>query len=183
MTDQITCAGCRESKDRAEFHKARGRKSGLTSYCKPCGRKLALAWRSKAQPKPERTCVDCGLSGGVDLFYGLDACCKECKKVRNKRWADKNVERIKARRVHSSYGVDFYAEMERQDSACAICGDAENGGKRLSVDHDHSCCPGVTSCGKCFRGLLCSRCNLVLGRCEDDPHVFRAMADYLEDRR
>ena len=39
------------------------------------------------------------------------------------------------------------------------------------VDHDHSCCPGNESCGKCVRGLLCQRCNMVAGMLEEDPRL------------
>jgi len=42
---------------------------------------------------------------------------------------------------------------------CAVCRMTEN----LSVDHDHSCCPGEHSCGKCIRGFLCRTCNFAEG--------------------
>jgi len=48
------------------------------------------------------------------------------------------------------------------------------------VDHDHKCCSGETSCGKCIRGLLCFRCNSVLGFLEKEPHLLpQYMIDYL----
>lgn len=51
--------------------------------------------------------------------------------------------------------------------------------KARAVDHDHSCCSGKTSCGKCVRGLLCTRCNVFLGHSRDDPQVGYNMANYL----
>src|SRR4029077_2130187 len=36
-------------------------------------------------------------------------------------------------------------------------------GALLAVDHDHNCCPGAHSCGKCIRGILCGTCNSALG--------------------
>lgn len=36
----------------------------------------------------------------------------------------------------------------------------------LAIDHDHGCCPGVSSCGKCVRGVLCFRHNSLLGQLE-----------------
>lgn len=58
--------------------------------------------------------------------------------------------------------VERYEEMlARQGGVCAIC-KRRPGKRRLAVDHDHSCCPGRRSCGKCVRGLLCKACNYQL---------------------
>jgi hypothetical protein len=57
-------------------------------------------------------------------------------------------------------------QLKRQKDCCAICERpfAEMSDRRRpSIDHDHSCCSGATSCGKCVRGLLCCRCNTMLG--------------------
>jgi hypothetical protein len=52
---------------------------------------------------------------------------------------------------------------------CDICG------KRLTrrhrgawpiIDHQHTCCPGGSSCGKCVRGVLCQDCNTKVGHVE-----------------
>lgn len=47
------------------------------------------------------------------------------------------------------------------------------------IDHDHTCCPGGGSCGKCIRGLLCVDCNRGLGSFRDSADLLRAAADYL----
>ena len=51
--------------------------------------------------------------------------------------------------------------LESQGGGCAICGKTpEEEGKRLSLDHDHGCCPQEAgSCGLCIRGILCDSCN------------------------
>ena len=84
--------------------------------------------------------------------------------------------------LHRTYGIrepDYWAMHKAQGGVCAICGLAESkvsnmNGKvtRLCVDHCHA--TGVV------RALLCSDCNLLLGRANDDPARLRRMADYLD---
>jgi Recombination endonuclease VII len=70
-----------------------------------------------------------------------------------------------------------------QNGVCAICGNHETERQHLSVDHDHSCCPGDKSCGKCVRGLLCNACNNGIGRLREDPKILRRAAEYVEEAR
>lgn len=68
--------------------------------------------------------------------------------------------------------VDRYKQIrDRQGGTCAVCRrcayrDPQVGAVPLYVDHDHDCCPGRESCGRCVRGLLCSGCNGTLGELE-----------------
>lgn len=83
----------------------------------------------------------------------------------------------------SRFGIsleDFVSLLERQGGVCAICAGVNANGKALSVDHDHGCCPGDRSCGRCIRGLLCAACNLAIGMMRDDPARLRAAAAYIE---
>ena len=50
-----------------------------------------------------------------------------------------------------------------QGMRCKLCRELK---KNFVVDHDHKCCEGRRSCGKCIRGLLCIRCNAMLGPVE-----------------
>ena len=85
----------------------------------------------------------------------------------------------------SKYGltVDQYIDMfEAQDGKCYICKKDEpsHTKKRLSVDHDHSCCGQGRGCNKCVRMLLCSQCNMALGAVKDNIEVLKSMIKYLE---
>src|SRR4051812_37561409 len=46
-----------------------------------------------------------------------------------------------------------------------------------TIDHDHACCPGDNSCGRCIRGILCRRCNHML--ITDQVHILNGLASYL----
>lgn len=69
--------------------------------------------------------------------------------------------------------------LEAQGGKCAIC-KAES--KTLEVDHDHSCC-SETSCGKCIRGFLCSKCNNAIARFDDNWDQLITAFKYLEHRQ
>jgi hypothetical protein len=77
---------------------------------------------------------------------------------------------------------DYERILKEQGGGCKICGTKTPGHQRknFAVDHDHTCCPGtVKHCGKCFRGLLCTRCNLILGELKDDTELLNKMITYL----
>lgn len=89
-----------------------------------------------------------------------------------------------ARHVQRTYGLtaEEYGRLyEAQGRRCAICRRATGATKRLAVDHDHSCCPGPTSCGRCVRGLVCGPCNDVLAHARDDAEYFRRAIAYLRE--
>ena len=71
-----------------------------------------------------------------------------------------------------------------QDHKCFTCRrpierGAEDRALLLHIDHDHACCPGARSCGKCLREILCFSCNNALGLMEDRAEVAYALGDYL----
>jgi hypothetical protein len=94
--------------------------------------------------------------------------CKEC---------DKEAKRLQY------YGIiaSAYKELwDSQNGCCAICEIPENeSGKALAIDHDHECCSGRKSCGKCVRGLLCTKCNVLLGMSSDSPEILQRATAYL----
>lgn len=71
--------------------------------------------------------------------------------------------------------------MTEQGDRCASCG-TDSPPTGWHIDHDHSCCPGGRSCGRCVRGILCSPCNTGLGHFGDDPDRLLAAAAYLLQR-
>lgn len=72
-----------------------------------------------------------------------------------------------------------YAEMlAAQGGLCANRGCSN---PATDVDHDHACCDGQRSCGKCIRGLLCSGCNAALGRIRDDLSRAQGLVAYLRE--
>jgi hypothetical protein len=86
------------------------------------------------------------------------------------------------------YGLtqaEWDRRVAQQGNRCALCRTDTPDNKRGSwhIDHDHSCCAGTFSCGKCVRGLLCHLCNVMLGNGRDDADLLRAAADYIERHR
>jgi hypothetical protein len=83
------------------------------------------------------------------------------------------------RNLQWNYGItsdDYQVIFESQGGCCSICLTHQSSFKRrLSVDHDHVS-------GK-VRGLLCIKCNTVLGQSRDDINILKAAISYLEKHR
>lgn len=155
----MICTRCKVDKPLARFSLRRAGEpaSGYRMPCKDCV--------NAHNRTPE------GRARGLAYVRRYNA--KNPERVRLQRWA-----RDLWQRFHMSLD-DYEARVEEQDGACLICRRPCLHG-RLSVDHDHSCCPGEESCGECVRELLCRQCNLGLGAFNDSPDLLRAAAAYLE---
>lgn len=111
---------------------------------------------------------------------GLRSECRACHSTRNvarkKKLSPERRWKYNLTRWHIS-SEDYFQMLEEQNGVCAVC--HSNG--RLYIDHDHSCCPGNHSCGKCIRGLLCIRCNSGEGFVRDQDWL-RSMLEYTTER-
>lgn len=133
-----------------------------------------------------RTCTKCNVAKEEENFYGHSRTnCKECTKKRANDWYyankeraqtrtqkynKKNAGRIALKKASTTYGISeesLKGLAESQMFLCAICLEE----RPLAVDHCHT--TGVV------RGLLCKKCNSVLGYMDDDPERLRRAAAYL----
>lgn len=111
----------------------------------------------------------------------------EVKARRMREWRLANPGESRSQRLKWTYGISleqYRALLAAQGGGCALCRAASPGGKGdFHVDHDHSCCPGKTSCGECVRGLLCVRCNTALGMFGDDIYLMKEAIAYVSQGR
>ena len=111
--------------------------------------------------------------------------CRECYNAYMKDYMSKYNKTDKRRDTYLKHRynitLDQYTKMlAGQGNVCKMCGSDDPGAnKRFEVDHDHSCCDGDRSCGRCIRGLLCSRCNTGIACFEDDEDKLLKAVAYL----
>jgi hypothetical protein len=150
--------------------------------CRKCGESKPLSEFALRHGKPNARCKDCVNSYQRERYEIMKDSRRET--ARNYYHADYefNSTRARNRMLWSFYKLTpeaYDAMFEAQDGLCDSCGEPDPMGENLRVDHDHSCCPGVKSCGKCVRRLLCNPCNLGIGIFKDDPDRLLAAAAYL----
>lgn len=130
-------------------------------------------------PPRDPSCPRCGDERPYRKKY-----CDECRReklngqARTYRGSDKGKAAHKHYLITSRYNLTmerYNAMVEGQQGLCLIC----NKSSELHIDHDHSCCSGITSCGVCVRGLLCAKCNKGLGLFNDDIDVLNNAILYL----
>jgi hypothetical protein len=169
-----TCSKCKKQLSTDMFWKDKYKKDGFRSACKGCNandkeylRRYNIDNAEKMKQYREKN--------------------KKRLAESSKRWRENNPKRIEYLTFKHSikkYNMSIQQYefiLELQNGVCAICLNEEPSGKRLAVDHDHSCCPGSESCGECVRGLLCSSCNNILGRAKDNISTLENAVQYLKD--
>jgi hypothetical protein len=115
--------------------------------------------------------------------------CSEYKREKARAWRIANPDRVLAyrkanRRKHylqesaRKYGIAdgwFDAQMAAQGEACATCRksfDWDDKQTKPHIDHCHD--------SKRVRGILCNRCNTVLGLVTDSGPLLSSLAEYLK---
>lgn len=131
-----------------------------------------------------KECRKCGVVKSVLEFSiskftgdGLNSYCLVCRQQMSRAYRMKKGKKLWARL--NKYGItqaEWEDILKKQAYLCAICSTNTSGKREWSLDHDHT--TGV------IRGILCGRCNTMIGFAKDSPVILRAAASYLElDRK
>ena len=185
--DGRECSKCGQYKSWDNFSNNKHGTRGKQSWCGECFR----AYRGSEKQKDYhitddgRECSRCGkfkpwgaFHCRADVSTGHMSVCKVC--IKKKSQTDKKQGTIRNAELMRKYGITLkrYRKMlALQGGKCLICGSADtrvkNGGTEfsLSVDHNHET-------GE-IRGLLCQRCNAMLGFARDDVSILRRAIQYL----
>lgn len=129
-----------------------------------CIEHVPLAPERKRRTKAEATCELCGTLHGwyesnlewnirPDLQDLYRRTCKDCRGGYMGAIQNHSLDTTLALRLISA-------------THCELCHQrfgAKSGRRKSIVDHDHECCRGVASCGRCVRGIVCHTCNGRLG--------------------
>lgn len=174
---QKQCTNCKEYKETSSFHKYSKAQDQLKPWCKLCVKEYDMKEDDPKRKMPRKKqgdlvhCRYCEQYLPKSSFWSNNTYCKTCMPLIG------HIGNLKKYNLTR----DDYVDLEKsQNGVCKICGESETNRKRLSIDHDHACCPDYGSCGKCIRGLICFRCNTVLGNVKDNTKILQAMIDYLE---
>ena len=162
--------------------------------CTRCNNELALdKFQERAPGYLYRQCRKCRLEVRHERYKDYPQS-KINDQERAKKWYEDNRERVLGERKNKrdKFGNKWYTLkycyklnkeqyhliLNNQKNACAIC--KEN--KKLYVDHDHSCCPTENTCGKCIRGLICQKCNMMMHYIDECSDLFEAAFKYATGR-
>lgn len=117
-------------------------------------------------------CHRCNRKRNTKFFYrnrckpdGLTSECKDCTRLRNRRFRQDNPHRAYANNIKWMYGLTEQ-QFQQLGDCCAICG----GTQRLCVDHDHAT--------QEVRGRLCAKCNVGLGMFKDSCELLLRAVEY-----
>jgi hypothetical protein len=178
LANKKQCTQCKNFKFFSDFHKYAKSPDGYKHFCKACVREYdqneadaTRVFPRKLNEHGEIHCRNCGEYFKENQMHSGLSYCIDCSPL---------LSRTRTLKKYNLSLESYHQLLEDQGFRCKICkGKDTSFRKRLSVDHDHSCCPGEGSCGKCIRGLLCHHCNAALGNVKDNVETLQKMIEYL----
>ncbi len=181
-----TCTECGIAKVETDFSKYKAGKPGLRSTCKACVsayNKIRFPKdkeRIKAYNKKHRNKYRERHTERARRYRENN---RDKVTAYLKAYHYKNRHKARAYELLRKYNItiDEYAILsDKQGGLCAICKKPETRKQKgvllpLVVDHCHK--------ANCIRGLLCSRCNVMIGMANDDTRCLLAGIDYLNSMK
>lgn len=156
--DSKTCAGCKEDKLTTEFYPStvNRNKDGLDYYCKLCRNSNSINSQLTKTKK-------CSVDGCTKNNYSKKMCRVHYERYRrNGSIHRKNeisvLKPYRLKEITHRYHIDLDWYKANVMGPCQICKEKPYQAP-LHIEHDHACCGGAGSCGKCVRGLVCASCN------------------------
>lgn len=185
LIDGKRCTKCDRHQPWDAFYVRAAKRDGRHSWCRTCVIDAQTARYRINHPPPdpptERPCFRCKRVLPVELFSSRAWQCRTCAAthMRNLRASDPLYTVRVSLWDKYRLTIERYDEMlAGQGGGCAICGRPPRNG-RHHVDHDHACCPGKRTCGKCIRGLVCFTCNIRIGLIESNSERAQRIRAYL----
>jgi hypothetical protein len=133
----------------------------------------------------EKHCNSCGNTKPIEGFWKGQTCCIPCSKHKQKTsWTSRTPQKRLEQHLKYKYGIthaEFSKAWDDQGGACAICVNDlpdlmayDNRRRGYAVDHNHET-------GE-FRGILCLKCNSLLGMASESVDVLYAAVKYLNEK-
>lgn len=180
------CSKCKTEKPINDFYNMTKSLDGKHYYCKICSKeyKNKPDYKEKAREYSKKYRKE-----------NLKQCQEAAKRYREKnkqiikekysesrkKYREQNVQSITIGKIRWQFNISSQKAEElyfkKLDGICEICGQKEtltrnNKIRKLSIDHNHQT--------NKIRGLLCSKCNTLLGRAEDSIQILKQAIEYLE---
>lgn len=149
-------------------------KAKFPTGCPNCGDTNPVdGWRKPHKPTSRPWCNACRRSIERAEYNGS-----------YRRYYAANRQKVSEKKRLKHYGIspeEYNVMVESNNGICPLCQRPPSGsGTSLwAIDHDHGCCSGTATCGKCVRGLICHNCNKTLGLVGDSVETLLAMVEYL----
>lgn len=150
--------------------------SNLLRNTRSCGCKTAYFIHGKdpigtLAKDGRKTCCKCGQNKELKHYHkcctskdGYDGRCNDCFRVYKKKTLLK--------KIGHTYS-EYEALIKKQKNRCGCCGNKPSGRNvSLCIDHDHKT--------NQIRGLLCSRCNVGIGKLGDTLEAIQNALNYLK---
>lgn len=148
-----------------------------TKICIKCGKEHPISFYRKSEKWRQNVCIDCNREDGRKRYYKRHEHNKEISRNYAKT---RNTEKRHWDRLGCKFNLknskDWYTnQLKEQNGGCAICSSkvvSNKSHRYFYADHNHET-------GQ-LRGLLCLRCNSMIGFAKDDVRRLKSAILYLE---